>query len=71
MLSEKWLSRTSLYLEDVLDILEVPEVPDEDHDSCGYLHSIGFYLRFPKMYNTWGVKQNIVIRNLHILGGHP
>ena len=32
MLSEKWLSRTSLYLEDILDLLEVPEVPNRDHD---------------------------------------
>ena len=47
------LSGTFLYLEDVLYLLEVP---DRDHDGWDYLHSTGFSLRFPKMYNTWHVK---------------
>ena len=56
VLSEKWLSRTTLYLEDILNLLEVPEVPDGDHDGWVHLHSTGFCLRFPKMYITEGVK---------------
>ena len=58
-------------MEDILDFLEVPEVPDEDPDGWGHLHLTGFCQRFPKMYNTWGVKQNMVIRNLPILRGCP
>ena len=53
VLSEKLLSGTFLYLEDVLYLLEVP---DGDHDGWDHLHSSGFCLRFPKMYNTWHVK---------------
>ncbi len=33
--SEKLLSRTSLYLEDVIHL---PEVPDVDHDGWSHLH---------------------------------
>ena len=55
-LSEKWLSRTSLYLQDILDLPEVPEVPDGDPDVWGHIHSTGFCLRFPKIYKTSGVK---------------
>ena len=55
VLCEKCPSRTSPYLEDVLDLLEVSEIPDDHHDGWGNLHSTGFCLRFPKMYNTWGV----------------
>ena len=55
MLCEKWLSGTSLYMEDVFDLLGVLEVPDGDHDSWSHLHSTGFCLGFPKMENTWGV----------------
>ena len=67
MLSEKWLSRASLYLEDILDLLEIPEVPDWGPDGWSHPHSTVF----SKMYNTWGVKLNMVIRNLPGLGGHP
>ena len=56
VLCEKCPSRTSPYLEDVLDLLEVPEVPDGDPDGWGHHHSTGFCPRFPKMYDTWGVK---------------
>ena len=35
VLSEKWLSGTSPYLE---DILHPPEVPDGDHDGWDHLH---------------------------------
>ena len=52
MLSEKELSRTSLYLEDILDLLEVPEVNDGDPDVWSNLYSTGFCL---ELYNTWGV----------------
>ena len=52
--SEKFLSRTSLYLEDVIHL---PEVPDVDHDGWSHLHWTGFCLRFPKIYNTWGVSK--------------
>ena len=55
VLCEKSSSRTSPYLEDVFDLLEVPEVPDGDPDGWGHRHSTGFGPRFPKMYNTWGV----------------
>ena len=71
VLSEKWLSRTSLYLEDIIDLLEVPEVPDGDHDGWSHPHLTGFCLTFSKMYNNSGVQQNMVIRNLPGLGGHP
>ena len=53
MLSKNWLSRMFPYLEDILDLHEVPEVPDGHHDGWGYLHSTGFSLQFPKIYNTW------------------
>ena len=53
MLSEKYLSGISLYLEDVL---HPPEVPEGDHDGWGQVYYTGFCLRFPKIYNTWGVK---------------
>ena len=55
MYNTKWLSGISLYLEDIIDLLEVPEVLDGDPDGWGHLHSTGFCPRFPKMYNTWGV----------------
>ena len=71
VLSEKWLSRTSLYLEDILNLLEVPEVSDGDHDGWSHPHLTGCCLTFSKMYNTWGVKQNMIIRNLPGLGGCP
>ena len=51
--SEKLLSGTFLYLEDVFYLLEIP---DRNHDGWDHLHSSGFCLRFPKMYNTWHVK---------------
>ena len=35
VVSEKYLSGTSLYLDDVL---HPPEVPDGDHDGWGHLH---------------------------------
>ena len=37
--SAKWLQRTSSYLEDILDLLEVPEVLDQGPDGWGNLHS--------------------------------
>ena len=44
-------------------------VPDVDHDGGGHLHWTWLCIRFPKKY--WGVKWQIVVRNLPILGGHP
>ena len=52
LLSGKLLSGTSSYLE---DIIHPPEVPDGDYDGWGHLNSTGFCLRFPKIYNIWGV----------------
>ena len=63
-----WLSGISMYLEDILDL---PDVPDGNHDGWGYLEWTRFCLRFPKMYNTWSVIKNMVVRNLHVFGGHP
>ena len=60
-----------IFLIEVPDLLEVPEVPDGDHDGWSHPHSTGFCLTFSKMYNTWGVKQNMIIRNLPGLGGCP
>ena len=71
VLSEKKLSGTSLYMEDILELLEVPEVPHGDPDVWGHLHLTRFCLRFPKMYKNCDVKQKIIVRNLPILGGHP
>ena len=56
VLCEKCPSRTSPYLEDVLDLLEVPEVPEEDHNGWSHVHSTVICLRFPKIYNTSGAK---------------
>ena len=53
---EKRLSRTSPYLEDIFDLLEVPEVSDGDPNDWDHLPSTGFCARFQKMYNTWGVR---------------
>ena len=53
VLSEKWWSRTSPFLEDIL--YEVPEISGGGPHGWGHLHSTGFCLRFPTMYNTWGI----------------
>ena len=42
MISEKILSGTIPYLE---DILHPTRVPEGDHDNCNHLHQ--------KIYNTW------------------
>ena len=53
------------------DVLHPPEVPEGYHDGWGHLDWTGFCLRFPKIYNTWGVKWKKVVRNLPVLGGRP
>ena len=43
-------------MEDVLNLLEVPEVPDGDDDGWGHIHATAFCLMVLKMYNTLDVK---------------
>ena len=45
----------NLYFEDVLDLLEVPEISDGGPYGWGHLYSTVFCLRLPKIFNTWGV----------------
>ena len=45
-------------------------LPDGDHDGWGHLHWTDFCLRFPKIYDTWGIWGEIVIKNFPVLGGH-
>jgi len=44
-------------------------LPDGDHDGWGLLHWTDYCLRFPKIYDTWGIWGEIVIKNLPVLGG--
>ncbi len=38
------------------DVIHLPEFPDGDHDGWGHLHSTGFCLGFPEIYNICCVK---------------
>ena len=53
VLSGKWLSGTSPYLE---DIIHSPTVPDGDHDGWDHLHWTGFFLRFPNYLGCFSGK---------------
>ena len=52
-------SRTSLYLEDILDLLNLPGC---DYVVWGCLYWTGFCLGFPKIYDTWVIWCKIFTR---------
>ena len=53
VLNDKLLSGPSPYLE---DILHPHEVSVGDNYGWGHIDCTGICLKFPKIYNTWGVK---------------
>ncbi len=53
---------------DLEDVLHPHEISDYNNYGKGHVHWTLFCLRFPKIYNTWGVKSKIFARDLTILG---
>ena len=62
------LSITSLYLEDINDL---PDLPDCHDDTWSHHHQSGFDLRFPKIYDTLVFVANKVIRTFLYLKDIP